>query len=55
MHNGAVAWALGLGALFAVDALLVLTGHRSMSAHARAHPMLAGAGIGILAAHLYWR
>lgn len=51
--NGGVAWVLGLGALFAVDAALILSGHRSMSSHARSHPALAAAGMGVLALHIY--
>lgn len=52
IDNGGVAWAAGLGALFAVDAALILTGHRSMSSHARSHPLLTVVGLSALALHL---
>ena len=52
LDSGCVAWLAGLAPLLAVDAVLVASGHPSLSQHARGHRVVASLLLAYLSAHL---
>lgn len=54
LDRGDVVWLVGLAPLLTLDAALVVSGHRSLSRHARDHRVTTSALLVYLAAHLLY-